>query len=200
MTGTSDADQQLIDTFLPQILENDAKGILHDLLAQPGLAMQFLGFSEEGALKAIKHVQGILEECYRAGHLKVAISHEDGRLYGYALLFVHPDPAFPRYCHKIFVYEQYRGHGVGSQILTMLLDDPRGTCLLCRDDLVPFYEKAGLEFNGGFVAPGAQQGFALTNGLYTNLVIMGTPGAGSPAPVFMLNDLDIKQLLAFASY
>ncbi|HBO5514577.1 TPA: GNAT family N-acetyltransferase [Pseudomonas aeruginosa] len=196
MTGTPDNDQQLIDTFLPAILENDAKGILQDLLAQPGLAMQFLGFSEEETLKAIKHVQGILEECYRAGHLKVAISHEEGRLYGYALLFIHPDPAFPRYCHKIFVYEQYRGHGIGSQMLKMLLDDPRSTCLLCRNDLVPFYERAGLELKGDFVAPGAQQGFALTNGLYTDLVIMGTPGGGSTAPVFMLNDQDVKQLLA----
>ncbi|HGY3910937.1 TPA: GNAT family N-acetyltransferase [Pseudomonas aeruginosa] len=198
MTGTPENDQQLIDTFLPAILENDAKGILQDLLVQPDLAMHFLGFSEEETWKAIKHVQGILEECYRAGHLKVVISHEDGRLYGYALLFVHPDPAFPRYCHKIFVYEQYRGHGLGSQMLKRLLDDPRGTCLLCRDELVPFYERAGLELKGKYEAPGARHGFELTNCLYADLVLMGTTGGGGAAPVFMLNDQDIKQLLALA--
>ncbi|MCF5648810.1 hypothetical protein GIV49_04315 [Pseudomonas syringae] len=76
MPDTTLSDQQLIDTFLPQILENEAKGVLQDLLAQPTLAMQFLFFSEEATRKAIKHVVGIFDECYRAGQLKVAMSHE----------------------------------------------------------------------------------------------------------------------------
>lgn len=42
MLDTTLSDQQLIDTFLPHILENEAKGVLQDLLAQPTLAMQFL--------------------------------------------------------------------------------------------------------------------------------------------------------------
>lgn len=196
MTGNTLSDQQLIDTFLPQILENEAKGLLQDLLVQPTLALQFLAFSEEATRKAIKHVVGIFEECYRSGHLKVVISHENGRLYGYALLFVHPDPSVPRYCHKIFVYREFRGHGLGSQILQMLIDDPRDTTLLCGYDLIEFYEKAGLAQKGAFTAPGEQQGFALTQGMYADLVIMGTPGANVAAGVFMLNDDDVKQLLA----
>lgn len=35
MTGTTQSDQQLIDTYLPHILENEAKGLLQDLLVQP---------------------------------------------------------------------------------------------------------------------------------------------------------------------
>lgn len=188
-------DQQLIDAYRPMILENEAKGILHDLLAQPALAMQFMGFSKEATNKAIKHVQGILEDCYRVGHLKVAVSHDGGRLYGYALLFEHPDAAVPRYCHKIFVYERFRGHGIGTQILQMLVGDSRDTYLLCRSELVPFYERAGLELKGSFTAPGAHDGFALTKDLYANLMVMGSPGGDGTAPVFMLNDEDVKQLL-----
>lgn len=196
MTGTTQSDQQLIDTYLPHILENEAKGLLQDLLVQPVLAMQFLTFSEEATRKAIGHVVGIFVECYRAGQLKVAVSHENGRLFGYALLFDHPDPSTPRYCHKIFVYREFRGHGLGSQILKAIIDDPRGTTLLCSHDLVDFYEKAGLEQKGAFVAPGKQQGFALTQGMYADLIVMGTLGANEAAGVFMLNDDDLKQILA----
>ena len=88
MTQQPESPQDLVGTFLPTIFENDAKGILADLLAQPGLAMHFMGFTEVQTMRAIRHVVGILEECYRAGHLKIAISHEDGRLYGYAMFFV----------------------------------------------------------------------------------------------------------------
>ena len=82
MTQLQEAPQDIIETFLPTILENDAKGILSDLLGQPGLAMHFMGFSEAQTVRAIRHVVGILEECYRAGHLKIVVSHEDTRLYG----------------------------------------------------------------------------------------------------------------------
>lgn len=196
MTGNIQSDEQLIKTYLPHILENEAKGLLQDLLVQPALAMQFFDFSEEATRKAIRYVVAVFDECYRAGQLKVAMSHENGRLYGYALLFVHPDPSVPRYCHKIFVYREFRGHGLGSQILKALIDDPRDTTLLCSHDLVDFYEKAGLEQKGAFAAPGKQQGFALTQGMYADLVVMGTPGASKAAGVFMLNDADVQQILA----
>lgn len=79
MTKLQEAPQDIVDTFLPTIFENDAKGILADLLAQPALAMHFMDFSKTETMRAIRHVVGILEECYRAGHLKVAVSHENGR-------------------------------------------------------------------------------------------------------------------------
>lgn len=46
MTQLQEAPQDIVDTFLPKIFENDAKGILADLLAQPGLAMHFMAFSK----------------------------------------------------------------------------------------------------------------------------------------------------------
>ncbi|WP_164708105.1 GNAT family N-acetyltransferase, partial [Pseudomonas viridiflava] len=114
----------------------------------------------------------------------------------YAIFFVHPDTSSSRYCHKIFVFEPYRGHGIGTQLLNGVLDYSQGTCLLCNHDLIPFYERAGLEFKGDFTPPTAQQGFALTRDMYVALAIMGSPGIEGSSPVFMLNDDDIKQLLA----
>lgn len=67
MPDTTLADQQLIDTFLPHILENEAKGVLQDLLAQHTLAMQLLFFSEEATRKAIKHLVGILTSAIGLG-------------------------------------------------------------------------------------------------------------------------------------
>jgi GNAT superfamily N-acetyltransferase len=195
MTQLQEAPQDIVETFLPTILENDAKGILSDMLAQPALAMHFMGFTEDQTLRAIRHVVGILEECYRAGHLKIAVSHEEDRLYGYAMFFVHPEPTMSRYLHKIFVFAPYRGHGLGGQLLNGVLHYSQGTSLLCRHDLVPFYERAGMEYKGNFTPPAAQQGFAFTREMYAGLAIMGTPGADGASPVFMLNDEDLQQLL-----
>lgn len=176
-------EQELIATFVPAILENDAKGILADMLANPVLALHFMGFSEAQTYKAIAHVKGILDECYRAGHLKVMINHENGILYGYGMIFVHPDPSIARYCHKIFVYEQFRGHGLGSQLLQSLVADNANTCLLCPNDLVAFYEKAGMKLLGRYTAPDAQQGFAFTRDMYSGLMLMGTAEASSSCPL-----------------
>lgn len=195
MTQLAEAPLDIVETFLPTILENDAKGILSDLLGQPGLAMHFMGFSEAQTMRAIRHVVGILEASYRAGLLKIAISHEDARLYGYAMFFVHPEPTISRYLHKIFVFAPYRGHGLGSQLLRGVLNYSQGTSLLCSHDLIPFYERAGMEFKGSFAPPSAQQGFALTRDMYADLALMGSPGTEGASPVFMLNDDDIKQLL-----
>lgn len=196
MTQLQEVPQDFIETFLPTIFENDAKGILSDLLGQPWLAKHLMACSVAQKKRAIRHVVGILEEYYHAGHLKIAVSHQDGRLYGYAMFFVHPDPAMSRYCHKVFVFKLYRGHGIGSQLLSGVLDYSQGACLLCSHDLISFYESAGLEFKGSFTAPTAQQGFALTRDMYADLALMGSPGTEGLSPVFMLHDDDIKQLLA----
>ncbi|MNR44624.1 hypothetical protein D3C85_1633930 [compost metagenome] len=100
-----------------------------------------------------------------------------------------------RYLHKIFVFKPYRGHGLGSQLLRGVLDYSQGTSLLCSHDLIPFYERAGMEFKGSFAPPSAQQGFALTRDMYADLALMGSLGTEGASPVFMLNDDDIKQLL-----
>ncbi|GLX89830.1 hypothetical protein Pfra02_23990 [Pseudomonas fragi] len=65
-------------------------------------------------------------------------------------------------------------------------------------DLIDFYENTGLEQKGAFAVPGKQQGLALTQGMYAELVVKGTLGSSVAAGVFMLNDVDVKELLACA--
>lgn len=114
------------------------------------------------------------------------------------MLFVHPNPSVPRYCHRIFVFPDYRGHSIGSQILNALIYDTRDTNLLCCYDLIDFYENTGLKQKGAFAVPGKQQRLALTQGMYAELVVRGTLGSSVAAGVFMLNDDDVKALLACA--
>ena len=57
---------------------------------------------------------------------------------------------------------------------------------------------AQLEQKGAFAVSGKQQGFALTQGMYADLVMMGTLGSSVASGVFMLNDDDVKALFACA--
>jgi hypothetical protein len=80
-----------------------------------------------------------------------------------------------------------------------VLNDSPSTNLLCNPDLVPFYERAGLECKGDFVTPTAQQGFEFSRDMCRDLKVMGSPGSGKSAPVFILNEDDAKQLLAIGA-
>lgn len=181
--------KELLEFFLPTIFEKEAKGILHDLLLTPG--MIGFAFADVNPTGAIEHIKGILEECYRAQHLWVMVANYGAELYGYALIFVHPDPAYTPYCHKIFFYEQYRGHGFGTAMVKELTSNPRGLCLLCNSDLMKFYEKAGMEYRGDYNPP-ASPHLNLARDCYYGTVLMSTPGASVASPVFMLNDDDVR--------
>lgn len=195
MSDTQSADQQLIDSFFPLIFETEARGLLQDLMVQPALMVHFLSITEVQAERCMDFIKGILVECYQQGHLKVALSHQDGVLHGFALVMVHPDSSYSRYLHKIHVFKQFRGNGIGSKMLQMLLEGGQPVSLLCSADLVPFYERAGMHHMGGYPAPDAHRGFALTRGMYLDLELMGSDEEGGVAPVFMLNDNDVRQLL-----
>lgn len=186
-----------IATFLPQILDNEAKGIYSDLALQPNLALEFIAFTEDDTFRAIKHVVGIFEECFHAGHLKVIVSHRDGTLYGYALVFTCP-PAMgmTAYCHKIFVNEPYRGRGIGRAILGNALEAFPELVLLCSPELCSFYAKAGLKSKGSFSVPQSQPIFTLSSGLYEGLEIMSTVETTGREPMFLLNDEDVRALIA----
>lgn len=188
--------ESIAETFLPIVFENEAKGILADLLMQPALAIISMSFTELESKAAIDHVIGILQECYRDGHLKVVVAQNEGYIHGYAMFFVHPNPSFSLYCHKIYVFEQYRGHKIGTQLLEGVLQNSQSTTLLCSHDLIPFYERAGLGYKGDFTPPAASEGFAHTRGMYSGLALMGTVGAEGDAPIFMLNDNDVKNIIS----
>lgn len=182
------------DYFINEIYDLESSGMLSDLALSPSLFTHFIAFDENDRKKAISYIISVLDECYKAGHLRIAISHNDQELYGYAILFVHPDTKFPKYLHKIYVKEDFRGHGIGEQILTSLAENEPKICLLCPSDKVAFYEKYGFHFTQPFEVP-EEENFILSKGLYSGLCVMNNHNETLGAPIFFLNDRDIKNIV-----
>ncbi|VGG38384.1 Uncharacterised protein [Klebsiella quasipneumoniae] len=152
--------------------------------------------TEEEVMAARNYIIGVFEECYRVGHLRIMGAADEGTLFGYSLIFGHPSANYSLYCHKIYVYEQYRGNGIGSQMLTGILSLPNEVGLVCSPDLIPFYESAGMHFKGNFTTP-SDAGFTKTRGMYEGLCVMSTDNSGETngLPIFMLNDSDIDNII-----
>lgn len=180
--------------YLPEIFEYEAGGILQDLAFVSDLAPLMMFATEAQITAAKKYIVGIFEECYADGSLQIMGVLGDDACYGYAMIFRYPGAQL-YYCHKIFVYEQYRGNGIGSHLLDGLLSQPNDIGLLCFPDLVPFYESAGMNYHGGFVAP-ETDGFRNAHGMYAGLSVMCTADTVAGLPVFLLNDSDIKNMVA----
>lgn len=185
----------IADHFLPDILDVEAKGLLADISLAPKLLPHFMFLDKPQIDAAIEYVKGIFMECYRAGHMRVAVSHHEDVLYGYAMFFELPDGQSPRYIHKIFVHEPYRAQGIGRQLLEALIADPRGVALLTPEKNIAFYEKFGLEDYGVHELP-ANANFELSLGLYSDLYLMSDREHETGAPIFLLNDNDIRRILS----
>jgi GNAT superfamily N-acetyltransferase len=141
---------------------------------------------------ALGYITDVLRECYNGGHLKVAVQHEGETLYGFALLFIHPQhPA--TYLHKIFVHEPYRNNGLGTNILKNLTNSVSSVNLVCPDSKVDFYEKNGFRYVQPFQMPENDQ-FQLSKGLYSGLSVMTSSEDTMEAPIFFLNDNDLRTI------
>lgn len=182
------------DYFLNEIYDLESSGMFSDLALNPSLFTHFITFEESDRKKAKTYIISVLEECYKAGHIRIAVSHNAQELYGYAMLFVHPDPKYPKYLHKIYVKKRFRGHGIGEQILTSLSENEPKICLLCPSDKIAFYEKYGFQFTQPFEVP-ENENFLLSKELYSGLCVMNNHNETLDAPIFFLNDRDIKNIL-----
>lgn len=182
------------DYFIEEIYELESSGMLADLALNISLFTHFIDFDDSDRERGISYIKSVLEECYKAGHLRVAISHENKTLYGYAMMFVHPDPTIPKYLHKIYVKEPYRGHGIGAQILTSLSENESLISLICPSDKIEFYEKYGFQYIQNFEVP-ENDNFLLSKGMYSGLSIMNNHSEPIGAPIFFLNDKDIKAII-----
>ncbi|HDR2706071.1 GNAT family N-acetyltransferase [Enterobacter mori] len=181
---------------LPSIFKNEANGILQDLIGSPALMGMMMFATEDEVEAARNYIIGVFEECYRVGHLRIMGAGNEGTLFGYALIFGHPSASYSLYCHKIYVNEQYRGNGIGSQLLGGILSLPNEVGLVCSSELVPFYESAGMHFKGNFTVP-SDAGFTKSRGMYAGLCVMSTDNSGEAngLPIFMLNDSDIDNII-----
>lgn len=189
------SNESSIKKFLPGIFDMEAKGIMLDLIGSP-VMMAAMMFATKAQVNVVgEYITGVIEECYRTGGLKVLGYNNEDTLYGYAILTGQPKLGPMLYCHKIFVFEAFRGHGVGTQLLSGVLNMGQPVGLLCREKLIPFYESAGMK-NKGLFNPPDGAGFDKTRDMYTGLFKMAScDECPDGMPVFMLNDRDVENMI-----
>lgn len=182
-----------VDYYIQEILELEAKGILNDIILTPYMFLRAMELDERKYKDAIDYIKNILQECYDSGNLKVAISHNDTNLQGYALLFVVPNYKIT-YLQKIFVKERYREQGLGTNILQSLVKSSDPIALLCSKEHQNFYRRNGFHYCQQFhVANGAN--FELSEDLYSDLSIFSNSVKNLEPPIFLLNDNDLKTII-----
>lgn len=182
--------------FIEQIFEFEAESMLRDLVLSPVLVGVMFEFDDEKRKMAVDFIISILQECYNAKHLNIAVSHSENELFGYAMLFIHPRES-SRYLHKIYVHEQFRGQGLGKILLNSVIQSEYTTALLCSADIRGFYEKNCFEFIQKFEVPNTDE-FKLSKNLYSGLDFMANGSGFMKCPVFMLNDNDIREIMSIA--
>jgi GNAT superfamily N-acetyltransferase len=178
--------------FIDQIIEFEAASMLADLVMSPALMDIMFVSDEERRKAAVDFVTSILRQHFDGKHLHIAVSHGDDELYGYAMLFTDPGQE-TKYLHKIYVFEDFRGQGIGQSLLDSVISDGGPTALLCSPELERFYEKKGFKFAQEFRVPDSEE-FRLSRNLYSGLIFMGNSSGSMRAPVFMLNDVDIRRI------
>jgi GNAT superfamily N-acetyltransferase len=181
--------------FLDEIFEIEAEGMLSDILHSTFLISLLMDFDAEKKTTATNYIISVLKEYHTAGFLNVAIQHEGETLYGFALLFSHPQHS-AKYLHKIFVYEQYRNSGLGTNLLKSLTESGDCINLICSDDKLKFYKRNGFRYVQPFEIPD-NDNFRLSKGLYAGLSIMTSSADALEAPIFFLNDNDLKVIAGF---
>ena len=179
---------------IDEALQLEAEGMLSDLSTSPLLLANFLSFDKRDRERAVNYIRSVLDECYKEGHLKVAIFHESQHLYGYAIFFTTANAQYPTYLHKIFVKEPYRNQGLGGKLLQSIVKGNSRVALLCPIDKVAFYESHGFNYSQPFEAPDNEK-FRLSRGLYSDLCLMKNYQEQSEIPLFFLNDSDLTDIL-----
>ncbi|WP_186171532.1 GNAT family N-acetyltransferase [Vibrio chagasii] len=178
--------------FLDEIFKIEAEGMLSDIMLSTVMVSLAFDFDEQKQKVALEYISDVLRECYNAGHLKVAVQHEGETMFGFALLFIHPQHS-ATYLHKIFVHEPYRHNGLGTNILKNLTDSVSSVSLVCPDSKLAFYENNGFRHVQPFQMPENDQ-FQLSRGLYSGLSIMTSSEDTMEAPIFFLNDNDLRTI------
>ncbi len=179
--------------FIDEILNLEAEGMLADLSVNFNLCIHFMDFEDTDRERALSYIKSVLAECYRSSIIEVATHHENQELYGYAIMFVDPDEKHPKYLHKIFIKEQFRGRGIGTKMLSSIIKNSR-VGLLCPAKKIAFYQRNGFEFSQKFGIHDSQD-FKLSKGMYMDLCIMKNYNEKINLPIFLLNDKDIRNIL-----
>jgi len=185
----------LVNKYLPEIFENEASGIIQDIMATPALIAGFMMAEEEEIHRVKEYVRNIFVEMYRGRNITVNVICDGDTLVGYSLIFIHNDKNIAAYCHKIFVYKPYRNKGLGSALVKQVLNQTNGLGLICQHNLVPFYEKLGMKYAQDFFLP-ENTNFDILGSIYNGLAVVTYKVVNlSSTPVFILNDEDAKEII-----
>lgn len=179
--------------FLDEIFELEAYGMFDDIKLSSFMIPFLMDFDEIRHKKAIDYITNVLKDYYSAGYLKVYISHEATTMLGYALWFINPAHE-ATYLHKIFVHEKYRNHGIGTGIMKSMCEISDNINLLCPSDKVEFYQRNGFRYIAPFEIPD-NESFKLSKYLYSGLSVMTNSETAMEAPIFFLNDNDLKAIV-----
>lgn len=196
------SNNSMLEEVRPRIFEQEATGLLSDLMGCPAIGSHLMFADEDGLKRAKNYIVDVLQQCYAARQIKLSVVCDQSNandLIGYALTFHRPGYPDLCYCHKIFVYEQHRGYGAGSRLLANLKEKFKGLGLLCPPDKVSFYTRAGMENLGPLSLPDDEY-FQITRHMYVglNIMVQGEMSVGE-MPIFMLNDDDARNIMALLS-
>lgn len=179
---------------LNEIFEIEANCILQKIQMIPSLLPYFINFNDTKRERAIVHIMNLLKVRYTDGviNVSVKIDDENQQLQSHALWFI-PDKHKGIYLHKIYVHEEYRGKGVGTDILNAMHEKHGNVSLLCPADKTEFYKKNGFKVLSAFKTP-SDKNLQLISELYNGLLVMTNSKQPVPAPIYLLDDNDLKKV------
>ncbi|MDA0385802.1 GNAT family N-acetyltransferase [Vibrio owensii] len=175
---------------IDEILAFEAERILKDITDFTCLKSVIQGFDTLQKANAISYIIGVFKECYAVGDLEIHVESDGGVLKGYALLFVfHQINSV--YLHSLFVKNNYRGQGIGTKLLNVIKNRGLDAYLLCDYTKNKYYENRGFSFLN-MVAPPVGDDFKVSKYLYHSFSIMTNAKGSNQAPIFYLNDTDLR--------
>lgn len=87
-----------------------------------------------------------------SSHVVLAVSQQENQVIGYMTAI--SDGVSAAYIPHLEVLPAYRGQGIGSELVKRMLQQLNGIYmidLLCDEDVIPFYEKVGMQRATGMV-------------------------------------------------
>lgn len=88
----------------------------------------------------------------RSAHVWLAIDNETGTIVGFVNSI--SDGVLAAYIPLLEVLPEYRGRGIGGELMRRMLDTLSGLYmvdLLCDEDLQPYYERQGMDRSQGMM-------------------------------------------------
>lgn len=182
--------KELTNVILNAVLDNEAEALIESLCSTEKLRFFQEDFTPQLQASGTKYVRTLLSDSIDSGDAIVIIATSGDTFIGYALLFKLDGENRSRHLHRIFVFDEYKGRGVGTEILNILRTQYAPFTFLSKAEDVAFYQKNGFHQRGRHILPETGE-FVLSSDTYGDLISMGSEADIEQATAFSLNDSDI---------